>query len=296
MRRIKFKRYIFIQTLFILLLTGIGAPSLFAANSVPIGVDVSIDMNMITHSWSQEEKESALNNSRLSLAAHLKEAFPYWEFTPGCDGKVISLHLKVTDPYPDDNMLEAALHVELFYGEKLDKEWIEKWLEPVDIQFRRYPSAETMASQLVGLFKNKFTENRNVNLKQWFQEKVPVAIKARWLERPEESGFNIVLSMDYNAFKTLSSSIFRINGKYQEMLSLSEKLEAQGLSVSLPFPPSSPDPDFYGIVVKAVKRRVADEEKDMESGIKKMTLGPVYLIREITPEPDFDIVISGDDM
>ncbi|MBC2710209.1 MAG: hypothetical protein HGJ94_04160 [Desulfosarcina sp.] len=266
----------------------------FTAETVPIGVDVGFEVDVITHTWTNEMREKVFAESRQELALYLKSVYPHWDFRHDKQPRNRSMSLRIVDPDQDDNLIEAELQLDVRSGGRLDRQWTASWLLAVDIQYRRYPKAKKMASSLTHLFKKRFIDDRNVKFREWLHERVPVARDGVWLNvSAQYPGFWIVLSMSYEAFHELSSSVFEIAGK--PVTGLSEKLEAHGIGQAMPYPPVPAVAKKYdGLVVQAVRRVVAGQFQPLASRVRALTLGPVYLIKEVPPT-DQDVYLFEED-
>lgn len=268
-----------------------------AAKYRSITVDVGIDVEAIIGSWTAQDREQVLSQSREEIAKLLKDNFQHWDFKYDQSPSNFKLAFNVIDPVPGDASLEAYLQliIQLLnkHGQVVkEQKWTKEWLSTIDIQYQRYPTAATMAQELVSELQRKFLDDRGTKVSQWVYENIPVSLHARWLEQADKH--QIVLAMPENMYGGLRGSIFNIKGKPHT--GLSETLEARGLEYYAPYPPDANAADYNGIATEVVKRVAAGQEKPLGPDLRNITkLGPIYLKKEL-PVVDVDIFFDEEDL
>lgn len=264
-----------------------------AGESVPISVQVSIEVNALKSSWTSMETEKVIADATHLVTTSLKKKHPHWDFRSDGKDRTCSVRLRVVDPEPDDGKHEAEIKLEVTPGDADDHWPSHKWLTPVDFQFRRFPKVHSMAENLAAILEDRFLSNRSVPFRIWLQETIPLARKGEWREKDTlHSNFQIVLSLPYEAFSALKASLFQIKGKPAD--GPVEKLRALGISAPDDYPPRPGEGQYQGLVVQA--RSIEGDGQTMEIGpqVLGFTLGPVYLLKEMTPR-DQELALFEED-
>ena len=251
-----------------------------AANSVPINVEVTFEVESMIIGWGDSTRKRVKSASQKAISQNLKTLFPYWKFHESAPTSKRTLKIRIVETIPKT----VELHLEVYSNLNRDARWGIEWFSPGDEEARRYPNAEKMPKALVKAFDVLLMKVHESKLKKWLQESVPLAKGGEWLNTPGPfSQLQIVLALPLETFSNLNESTFQISAK--RIGSPNEKLEAIGLGLGFPYPTNGETAIFEGLVVRAQRRIVAGETQEisdpMASGVRNLKLGLVYLKKEI---------------
>jgi len=245
------------------------------ANAVAIKVEVVIAFDTISNAWGESTKQRVLAKTRKGIQQVLLEQYPYWDFKDDSEPQVASVRLTVIDPNPDDNVVEANLKFEGSIKGHVDFSFEKLWLDSIAIQYRRFPSADKMADNLVYSFKQLMMNDPKFSFRPWIYKTIPIGIHASWMGDNQEDYF-LVLSVKESKFENLNASIFRVIAHPEN--SPGERLEVQGQERFVPYPVKENEQPFRGIYVIVKGREVLGDKRALEPAIKSVRrLGPIYL-------------------
>jgi len=252
-------------------------------NTIPISVQVLIEVNALTSAWAPGTIEKVQADARKLLAKALKDRHPHWDYRDDGVTRQAFIKLTVIDPDPFDASHEAALKLEL--SPRGPEEFLpveQPWIPSEDFDYRRFPKSHEVAAMLEEAFIRKFLENRTVGLRKWLQKYIALAEGGQWLpDEGQEPSFKVVLSLPYETFQALEESYFLIWSKSEQ--GTREELKAQGMSQSAAYPPHSDNQQYRGLLVKADRILEGDVDKDVDERVLHYRLGPVFLYKEERP-------------
>ena len=268
-------------------------PFTVIADEWPIAVDVSFEVATITNAWAPEAQARVRAESKAAIAQQLNNAFRHWIFLEEENQAQFRLTLRLIDPEPQDEVVEAQLRLEVAAvndGGQIvpGPAWSKAWLSANDIQYRRYPTEDAMVGALQQQLQKLFINDHGVSLGRWLHNSVPVGETAAWLDVPNK--YFMVVSIPEDKFFELSESVFRIHAKPQ--FGLKETLEAWGIGEIIESSAESETAAFSGLAVQISKRLVAGNQLDLAPEVTSIQqLGPVFL-HDQDPYSDFDADID----
>lgn len=263
--------------------------------TIPISVQVSIEVNALTSSWENGMIGEVQADARKRLTKALKDKHPHWDFRDDGKERKVFIRLTVTDPTPDDESHEAELKLEVSPRSPEEFQPVQQpWLQPEDFDYRLFPKSHEMAAKLEEAFTEKFLENRKIELRKWLREYIALAEDGKWLPAEgQDPPFRVVLSLPYETFKVLEESYFLIFGRAEQ--DTRKELKAQGMSQASPYPPDAENEQYLGLLVKADTVVEGEEYKAADEQVLNYRLGPVFLFKEKLPSESLISLFEEDE-
>lgn len=231
-----------------------------------------------------------------NMRGFLNTAFAYWAFVPD------TVDCNVRMVFDVCKLLENQVHLRLslLRGNDTISQWDSPWRGPGEVALRGYPLPLEARESLTDLLKNRVVADNEQEIKTQLRLLVPLAMGGAWMQLTETNQPMLISPLEWQRYKRLSSSVFRIECQQNSQPASKVWLRAYGDKAQF-----TTGSESYEALALLAKEQLAPH-KDLRTPIDSSMTATIlilvprwlYLEEEIAPSgyDVFDGAAQGDSL